>query len=83
MQPAKEFDPKGWHTEKPHVKCCKMPRTICEKEAEVSDLLLTSHCEHPDKKSANHECCGAITISRNAIVLRCKKCGDAKATWQS
>lgn len=76
-----QFDKDGWYTKAPHIKCCKMPKTVNEKEAKVYDILLASHCDHPDKNKGAHECCGAITISKNAIVCRCKKCGDSKAVW--
>lgn len=82
MQPAIEFDQDGWATEKPHVKCCKMPFQVSSKEQEIYKTLLHGHCQHKDKKSEDHQCCGAMTITENALVLRCKKCGDAKGEFK-
>lgn len=75
---ATDFDPEGWHTDKKHVKCCKMPTIVEGKEAEVYRILLNHHCQHPDKETGEHQCTGAITISENAVVARCKRCGDWK-----
>ena len=71
----------GWHTKNPHLKCCRIPYQVKQKDIEVYKLLLHSHCQHPDKKNNDHQCCGVITISEKSIVLRCKKCGDAKGQF--
>jgi len=68
----------SWHTDEPHLKCCKVPRRVLGDEARIYKLLLNSHCEHPGKDNGGHECCGKITITRKAILLQCPKCGDAK-----
>jgi hypothetical protein len=77
-----DFDNKGWHTDKPHLKCCKTPKIIEGKEVELYETLLHAHCEHPDKDNG-HECCGRVTITRKTLVLNCAKCGDAKAVFHN
>lgn len=79
--PTSEAITENWHTEKPHVKCCKMPYQVRDSEVKLYKTLLHSHCDHPDKRKGNHDCSGAITISENALILRCKKCGDAKGVF--
>lgn len=63
------------------VRYCKMPKPVKPDEAEIYRHLLYCHCEHPDKDNHSHSCSGAITISEQAIVLRCKQCGDAKGNY--
>lgn len=61
------------------AQCCRMPAPARRKEAtlmtKIRDLVVKGHCA--DKRPA-HKCCGAVTITRDAIVLQCPRCGDAK-----
>lgn len=58
---------------------CRMPTRAPQQEAEIyrsmRDHLIQAHCA--DKRPA-HKCCGQITITRDAIVLQCPRCGDDK-----
>jgi len=76
-----DFHPQGWHGDKTAAKCCKMAQKIPEVEANIYKTLIKSKCDHPGKGEENHQCCGAITITENHILLRCKKCGDAKGVF--
>ena len=56
---------------------CDMPASAPRNEAEiyasVRDVMIRAQC---DRRRAAHQCCGAITIIRTAISLRCLSCGD-------
>lgn len=60
---------------------CKMPFEVKANEASLYRRLLACHCQHEDKGADTHKCTGAITLSEEAIVLRCKHCGDAKGKY--
>jgi flavoprotein len=61
--------------------CCRLPYDVKPREADLYRKILSCHCKHVDKDEPGHQCTGAATISENAIVLRCKQCGDAKGTF--
>lgn len=57
---------------------CHMPVKINRDDSEVYDLMLSAHCA--DKDNPGHvKCIGTVSISTDALVVRCKRCGDAKA----
>lgn len=60
--------------------CCEMPRPARQREAKlyrsIRDVMIRSHCE----AARGHQCCGAITITRDTITLNCKLCGDLRRT---
>jgi hypothetical protein len=37
--------------------------------------MIRARC---DRKRAAHQCCGGVTITRNAITLQCPLCGDLR-----
>lgn len=59
--------------------CCEMPTPAPAAEAAVyrsfRDLVIKAHCAD---KRPSHRCAGQITITRDAILLQCPRCGDAK-----
>lgn len=63
------------------ITCCRMPYQVKPEEAQLYKHLLHCHCQHDDKDGESHECTGAITLSEQAMVLRCKQCGDAKGSY--
>ena len=63
-----------------NIKYCHIPSQVDPEEAKAYSLLLKAHCDADDKHSDKHECQGVISISTKSLVLRCKKCGDAKGT---
>jgi len=76
-----EYNNEGWHSTTPHLKCCKTPFKVIGKEKTIYKTILHSKCEHPNKEDDKHLCCGAITLTEKSILLRCKKCGDAKGLF--
>ncbi len=60
---------------------CKLLYPVEPKEAALYRKLLACHCKHVEKDEPGHKCTGAATITENAIVLRCKQCGDAKGSF--
>lgn len=60
------------------LKYCKVPYAIPETESHLYRKILAGHCSAPDKDSPDHQCQGALTITRASIVARCKRCGDCK-----
>lgn len=73
----------SWHTDKKHIKLCKMPYTVTEKDSRTYRLLLRCHCAHPDKNNNDHRCVGRITITHKVLLTQCTKCGDAKGLIQN
>ena len=64
------------------INFCNLPTQVPPKEAKIYKMFLRSHCDASDKEDDNHQCQGVLSISRNAIVLRCKRCGDAKGSLE-
>ena len=60
------------------VKYCKLPYAVKPDESDIYRRLLAGHCQASDKGSPDHQCQGAITITRASFVARCKRCGDCK-----
>lgn len=65
---------------KPVIKTCLVPEPVENaKERKlyrsIRDTLVRGHCAD---KRPSHKCLGRVTITRDAIVLQCPRCGDAK-----
>lgn len=60
---------------------CKLPYAIDEKESKIYRAILHMHCQADDKDSPDHKCQGCISISRGALVAKCKRCGDVKGVF--
>lgn len=62
------------------AECCLMPSPAKPSEATIyrrmRDVMIRSHCE---RGAEAHKCVGAITLTRDAIVLNCPICGDSKS----
>jgi len=62
----------------PEINSCDMPEPAKRSEAEIytgiRNTMIRVHCA---AKRA-HNCCGAITITRNHITMNCPLCGDAR-----
>lgn len=47
----------------------------------VSKVILMMHahlCDHADKGSEKHKCCGKMTMTCNALSVSCVLCGEGK-----
>lgn len=60
---------------------CRMPYPVKPDEASLYRKLVHAHCKHKDKGCEDHQCTGAVTLTENHILMRCKQCGDAKGAF--
>jgi len=60
------------------VNHCEIGNVATEAEAKLYQRFHKMHCE---KKSADHQCSGRITVSRNNVTLQCPLCGDSRKAY--